>query len=148
MVKSKTQGDEWALPLFSIVGVIAAIVACFWLLIFDLSQPTVYPNPGVTGYAPPPGTRLLPLPRTSDAPELADLPNELPSPLTAMARALDQKEAAPESPAHKRPRVVAGENEQRTSDSGQPWNYGNGAGNSNRAWSGPRKMSGGPKSSF
>jgi hypothetical protein len=83
-----------------------------------------------------------------DATENADLPNELPSPLTAMARALDQKEVAAESPAHKRPRVAAGENEQRTSDSGQPWNYGNGAGNSNRAWSGPRKISGGPKSSF
>jgi hypothetical protein len=146
--RPKLQNDEWAPSVIWIVSAITAVVGCFWFLIFDLSQPTVYPNPGMAAYTPPPGTRLLPLPRTSDAPELADLPNEPPSPLTAMARALDQKEAVPEPSPHKRPRVAAGENEQRTSDYGQPWNYGYGDRNSNRAASGPHKMSGGPKSSF
>jgi hypothetical protein len=146
--RSQLQNDEWAPSVFWIVSAITATVGCFWFLIFDLSQPTMYPNPGLAAYTPPPGTRLLPLPRRSEAPELADLPNEPPSPLTALARVLDQHEMMSEPPARKRPRVAAGENERRTSDYGQQWNYGYGDGNSNRASSSPRKMSGGPKSSF
>jgi hypothetical protein len=146
--RSKLQNDEWAPSVIWIVSAIIAIIGCFWFLIFDLSQPIIYSNPGLAAYTPPPGTRLLPLPRRSDAPELADLANEPPSPLTALARALDQKEVMSEPPARKRPRVTAGENEQRTSDYGQQWNYGYGDRNSNRASSGPHKMSGGPKSSF
>jgi len=146
--RSKLQNHELGPAVIWIVSAITAVVGCFWLLIFDLSRPTVYANPGVPAYTPPPGTRLLPLPRTSDAPELADLPNEPPSPLTAMARAIDQKEAVPELPARKRPSVAVDENEQRTSDYRQQWNSGYGDRNSNRAGSGPRKMSGGPKSSL
>ena len=127
-----------------IVSAITTILGCFLFLIFDLSQPTVYSNPGAAVYTPPAGTRLLPLPRTSDAPELADLLNEPPSPLTALARALDQKEAVPEPPARKRPSVAVDENQQRTSDHRQQWNSGYGERNGNRAGSGARKMNGGP----
>jgi hypothetical protein len=78
MVKRpKLLNDEWAPSVIWIVSAITAVVGCFWFLIFDLSQPTVYSNPCVAAYMPPPGTRLLPLPRTSDAPELADLPMSL-----------------------------------------------------------------------
>jgi len=136
----KLQHDELGPAVIWIVSAITAVVGCFWFLIFDLSQPTVYSNPGVPAYTPPAGTRLIPLPRTSDAPELADVPNEPPSPLTALARALDQKETVPEPPARKRPSV------ERTSDYRQQWNSGYSERNSNRAGSGPRKMSGGPKS--
>jgi len=151
--RSKLQNDEWALSVFWIVSAITAIVGCFCFLIFDVSQPTNYPNPGLAANTPPPGTRLLSFSRTSDAPELADLPKGPPSPLTALARAPDQKEVMSESPAgeppaRKRPRGAAGENERRTSNYGQQWHYGYGDRNSNRTWSGPRKMSGGPKSSF
>jgi hypothetical protein len=144
----KSQSDEGALPVFWIVSAITAILACFWFLIFDLSQPTIYPNPSFAAPRPPPRTGLVPLPRMSDAPQLADLPNEPPSPSTAFARAPAQREVMSESPARKRHRVTAGENEQRTSDYGQRWDYGYGDRNSNRAWSGAHKMSGGPKSSF
>ena len=122
--RRKSQSDEWALPVFWIVSAITAILGCFWFLIFDLSQPTIYPNPDLAASRPRPLPRLLPLPRMSDAPQLADLPNEPPSPLTAFARTPDQREVMSESPARKRHRVTAGENEQRTSDYGQRWDYG------------------------
>jgi hypothetical protein len=121
----KSQSDEWAAPLFWIVSAILAVVSYFTLLI-----------------------RLLPLPRQSDAPELVDLPDKTPSPLTALAQAQTNKKGVmSELPARKRPRA-AREGDQRTSDYGQRWNYGYGAWDSNRAWSGPHKMSGGPKTSF
>jgi hypothetical protein len=148
MVRSNSRGDEWALPLFWIVGAMTAIVACFWFLLFDLSQPTAYPNPGLAAHTPPPGTRLIPLLRRSDAPKLADVPNEPASPLTALAQAPSNQKGVPELPPRNRPRVAASQDDQQKSDYGQQWNNGSSAGSSNRAWSGPRKMSGGPKSSF
>ncbi len=146
MVKHlKSQSDEWALPVFLILSAILAVVGSFWLLLFHFSQPAIYPNPGLAAYVPPPGTRLLPLLRKSDAPELANLPDE-PPPLAALAQAQDQKMF--ESPARRRPRVAIHENNHWTSDYRQQWNSGQGDWSGNRAWSSPRKMSGGPKSSF
>ena len=48
--------------------------AALFLVLFWLMQPKVLENPGMAAYHPPPGTRLVPVPRTSDAPELASLP--------------------------------------------------------------------------
>jgi hypothetical protein len=143
----RLQDDESASAIFWIISAIVAVVGCFWFLVFDLSQPTIYPNPGLAAYTPPAGTRLLPLWRRSDAPELATLSSEPPSPLTALARTVDHKEVS-ELPARNRPRVAIRANEQRTSAYGQQWDYGYGDRNSNRVWSDPHKMSGGPKSSF
>jgi len=147
MAKNNSQSGERVLPLFWLVGVITGVVGCFWFMLFHLSQPAIYANPGVAAYTPPPATRLIPLPRKSDAPELAYSPDAPASPLTAFAQA-DQRGAMSEPTARKRTRAITPENDQRTSDYGQQWNYGYGAANSNRAWNGPRKMSGGPKSSF
>jgi hypothetical protein len=153
MVKrSKPPGDELALPLLWIVSAILGVFGCFWLLLFYFSQPTTYPNPGLAAFNPPAGTRLLPLPRKSDAPELADLADEPPSALAALAHAQggsaeaqgSQQELMPKPPVRKRPVSATRENDQRTFGLG--WN--NGYGNGNRAWSVPRKMSGGPKSSL
>ena len=55
---------------------------------YRLMQPRVIPNLGLAAYQPPPATRLIPLPRKMDAPELADLP---PTPVAA------QPERPPES---------------------------------------------------
>jgi hypothetical protein len=41
----------------------------YWLM-----QPRVIPNLGLAAYKPPPATRLIPLPRKMDAPELVELP--------------------------------------------------------------------------
>jgi hypothetical protein len=90
MIKQlKSQSDESVLPLALILSTILAVVGCFWLLLFYFSQPTIYPNPGLAAYVPPPGTRLLPLLRKSDAPKLANLPDEPPSPLAALTQAQD-----------------------------------------------------------
>jgi hypothetical protein len=144
MVKQlKSQSDELVLPVFLILSAILAEVGCFWLLLFCFSQPTIYPNLGLAAYVPPPATQLVPILRKSDAPEVANLPDEPPSPLAALAQAQDQKMF--ESPARTRPRVA---NDHSTSDYGQQWNSGHGDWSGNRAGSSPRKMSGGPKSSF
>ena len=149
MAKSNSQSDERVLPLFWLIGVITAIVGCFWFMLFQLSQPAIYANPGAAAYTPPPGTRLIPLLRKSDAPEVAYFPDAPASPLTAFAQAqTDQRGAMSEPPARKRTRATTPENDQRTSDYGQQWDYGYGAASGNRASSGPRRMSGGPKSSF
>jgi hypothetical protein len=55
----------------------------YWLM-----QPRVITNPGLAAYKPPPATRLVPLPRKMDAPELAELP----------AAPADGAEAKPHSP--------------------------------------------------
>jgi hypothetical protein len=150
MVKRlKSPGDELVLPLFWILSAILAVFGCFWILLFYFSQPTKYPNPGLAAFVPPAGTRLLPLPRKSDAPELADLPEESPSAVAALAQAQgSQKELMLKPPMRKRPALATGENDQRTIGPGQQWNSGYDSQNSNRAWSVPRKMSGGPKSSL
>jgi hypothetical protein len=142
----KSQIDESVLPVLLILSAILAVVGSVSLLLFHFSQPTTYPNPGLAAYRPPPAPRLIPLPRKSDAPELANLPDEPPSPLAAFAQA--QKIEMSETPAPKRPRAAVHETDHATSDYAQQWNSGQGDLSGNRAGSGARKMSGGPKSSF
>jgi len=145
MVKPlKSQINESVLPVFLILSAILAVVGCFSLLLFYFSEPTTYPNPGLAAYVPPPGTRLVPLPRKSDAPELGNLPDEPSSPLAAFAQA--QTNEMSEIPARKRPRVAIHETDHATSDYAQQWNSGHGDWSRNRPLSGARKMSGGPKS--
>src|SRR4051794_23870210 len=69
------------------LGAITVVGGCVGLLLIFLMQPDKYPNPGLAAYAPPPGTRLLPLPHESDAPELAELPAPEPGALNALAHA-------------------------------------------------------------
>jgi hypothetical protein len=83
--RSSFQADEWALPFLWTVGAIAALCGCFWLLVVYLSHPTVYSNPGLAAFTPPPRTRLLPLPREMDAPEVGDLAGDPPSQVTTLA---------------------------------------------------------------
>jgi hypothetical protein len=148
MVKRvKAQGDELARPLFWIASAILAVIGSFSLLLFYFSQPTIYPNPGLAAFNPPPATRLLPLPRESDAPELADLPNEpSPAPATLAQARASQTELMIKPPIAKRPISATRENDRRTY--GLDWNNSNDSLNSNPAWKGPRRMSGGPKSSL
>jgi len=48
--------------------------AALFLMLYWLMQPKVLENPGMAAYHPPPGTRLVPFARKSDAPELASVP--------------------------------------------------------------------------
>jgi hypothetical protein len=159
----QSQGGGSDAPLFCFLGAILAGAGCFFFLLYSLYQPTINPNPGLAAYVAPPSTRLVPLPRKSDAPELAALPADPPSPLsplTALAKAQPSDEQAKRDirpPARKRPRPDFGENDQRGYDQRgydqrgydqrgfgfvQQWNYGSRGSNNNRAWSG------GPKSWF
>ena len=145
----KSQSVEWVVPLFWIVTAILAVVGYFSFLLIYLAQPTILQNPGLTTYTPPPGIPLMPPQRMSDAPELADLPDNTPSPRTALAQAqTDEKKLNRGAPARNRPRVVPHENDQRTLGYAQQWNYGHFDWNSHRAWSGGPKLTGGPKSWF
>jgi hypothetical protein len=138
-------GDDWATPVLGVLAVMVAGAACVFLLLYDLSRPTISPNPGVAAYTPPPATRLVPLPRRSDAPALADLPGDPESPLTALAQApaSDQpvKRHIP-PPVRKRPRGDPRDDAQRKSGFVQQWDYGY------RGWNNNRAFSGGPKSWF
>jgi hypothetical protein len=144
------QSDEWAAPLLSVLCAILAAAAGFFLLLYFHCQPTLTFNPGLAAYTPPPATRLVPLPRQSTAPELAELPPAAASPalnassaLTALA--LAQPSDPPTKPArphvHKRPRAEPSEHDQRNFGFAQQWNSGY------RGWS-DNRAAGGSKSWF
>lgn len=66
----------------SILHYMVRLVFCgalFFLFLYWKMLPTVLINPGMAAYQPPPGTRLEPLPRKMDAPELAELPDRTPA---------------------------------------------------------------------
>ncbi len=141
----KSPGDEWATPVLGVLAVIVAGAASLFLVLYALCQPTISPNPGVAAYTPPPATRLVPLPRQSDAPELADLPPDPPSPLSALAQAKASDQPVKREvhvPARKHTRVDPGDYDQRKLGYVQQWDFGY------RGWSNNRTFSGGPKSWF
>jgi hypothetical protein len=139
----RSLGDEWDAPVFCYLGTLLAGAAGLFLLLYFLSQPTINLNPGVAAYVAPPATRLVPLPRQSDAPELAELAVDPPSPLTAYAKAqASDPQAKRGPPARKHPRADPGPYDQRGPGFVQQWNFGSHAGSGGHAWSG------GPKSWF
>jgi hypothetical protein len=141
----KSPGDEWATPVFGVLAVIVAGAASLFLVLYALCQPTISPNPGVAAYTPPPATRLVPLPRRSDAPELAELPPDPAPALSAMAQAQAGDQPVKReihAPARKHTRVDPGSYDQRKLGYVQQWDFGY------RGWSNNRAFSGGPRSFF
>jgi hypothetical protein len=134
----RAEADEWTV-LFWATSVTLTMVTVFAISFRLLFQPAVYENPGLAGYSPPPGTRLVPLPRKTDAPQLADLPDLPPPTSEPLSTALAQtqfadKQARPPA-VHKRPQVSRRENE-RTRGYSSPGNYAYGDWSGNHAWSG------------
>ncbi len=140
----RSPDDDWAVPLFVVIGAIMVGAACLFLLLYELCQPAINPNPGVAAYRAPPATRLVPLARASDAPELVDLPPEPPSALSALAQARpgDQATKREARPPRKRARVDPRERDydQRKFGYVQQPDFGY------HGWSNNRAFSGGPKS--
>jgi hypothetical protein len=137
-----SQGAGWEVPLFWILSVFLAGAGGWFFLIYALCRPTIYLNPGEMAYSAAPATRLIPLPRRSDAPEIADLPAEPPSALTAMAQVQTgdlpaRRDVRP--PSRKRPRA---EPEPGRFEFTQQSEFGY------RDWRNSRTWSGGPKSWF
>lgn len=64
--------DAWTLPTFGYLSGYLAFMAGIFLFLYWLLQPVTITNAGQSAYVPPPQTRLVPLARTMDAPELAD----------------------------------------------------------------------------
>jgi hypothetical protein len=111
-------------------------------MLFVLSQPTVYPNPGLAMAAPAAGIRLLPVPRQSDAPELAGLSVEPASALTALALApTAEQKITPDVRPHVQKRARAA----LPYDPGK-MGYPPPGISQNRDWGGRHGYSGGPKS--
>jgi hypothetical protein len=65
---------DFAAPLAACLLVLVSLAGLGFLAGSWLMQPRVLPNVGLAAYQPPPGTRIIPLPRKMDAPELAELP--------------------------------------------------------------------------
>jgi hypothetical protein len=104
MAKSNHDGSLSALGALSVM---CCMTAALFLVLYWLMQPKVLQNPGMASYQPPVGTRLEPLPRKSDAPELAALPE---NPRSSFAEAIvpsddPPKPAKPE--ARERPKKPA-----------------------------------------
>jgi hypothetical protein len=62
-------------------------MAGIFLFLYWLLQPVRIVNAGQSVYIPPPQTRLIPLPRKMDAPELMETAETASSPLAALAEA-------------------------------------------------------------
>jgi hypothetical protein len=78
----KSQIDD-SLPILNALAVTLGLTAALFLLLYWLMQPKVFENAGLAAYQPPPGTRLEPLPRVSDAPQMAALQEEKAAPVAA-----------------------------------------------------------------
>jgi hypothetical protein len=100
---------DFAAPLAACLLVFIGLAGLGFLAGSWLMQPRVLPNVGLAAYQPPPGTRIIPLPRKMDAPELAELPAAVlasaaaePDPAPAQ---VETKPAATNPPVvHKRPK--------------------------------------------
>jgi hypothetical protein len=91
-------------PLVWFLSVSFVVLTALFLLLYWLMQPSAAANPGMAAFRPPPGTRLEPLPRKMDAPELAELP--LPQTSTLAAEHVETAEGKTEKAAKREARVA------------------------------------------
>src|SRR4051794_39105500 len=82
LTTQKSKVDD-SLPILNAFAVTLGLTAALFLLLYWLMQPKVFDNPGVAAYQPPTRTRLEPLPRATDAPQIAELPEETAVPIVA-----------------------------------------------------------------
>jgi len=94
--------EAWTLPVMGYLSVYLAFMAGIFVLLHWLLQPATIVNAGSAIYVPPPLTRLEPLPRKMDAPEVAEL--EAQSPLQALAKGDIEETQAPPPPVEPRRR--------------------------------------------
>jgi hypothetical protein len=112
----------------SVLWYLAALIgagACFFLALHAIYQPTVYANPGLAAFHPPPGTRLIPVPGKHDAPILAAMPDVVspqgPEGSTALAEAKpNESPAKRDTHALKHPRVAR---DRSQAPSNNPYQY-------------------------
>ena len=71
---SMTEVDDLNYPIMYCLVTLSLFAGTFFAFLIWLFQPIIIENPGVAAYQPPPGTRLVPLPRHMGAPEVAEIP--------------------------------------------------------------------------
>src|SRR5579872_7220813 len=89
-------------PALCLIAIIATLLSGAYYALFVLSKPTAYPNPGVEAYHLPAATRILPLPRVSDAPDVAigeASPGGEPASTATAEASTRQASATPQPPA-------------------------------------------------
>jgi hypothetical protein len=107
----KSQSPEFGASMLSVFGVLFVGAAVLFVFLYDLLQPPTIPHPGLAAFSPPAGTRLIPLPRVSNAPLLeqglapAPLPSQPSSALSARAQADARQSTNLALPARQRPRT-------------------------------------------
>ena len=71
-----SDGDDLNYPiLYYLIKLLLFLFAgAFFAFLIWLFQPIIIENPGVAAYHPPPGTRLVPVPRNIGTPEVAEIP--------------------------------------------------------------------------
>jgi hypothetical protein len=117
--------NDCDVPILGHIALVLAIAgAAAWMISSFFFQPNVIANPALAAYTPPPATRLIPVARKMDAPELA-LAEAEPSPLTTLAQeyAANPEPTKPEArpQARKRPRP-APRREDQAYGYGRQWN--------------------------
>ena len=71
---SMTEGDDLNYPIMYCLVKLSLFAGAFFAFLIWLFQPIIIENPGVAAYQPPPGTRLVPLPRHMGTPEVTEIP--------------------------------------------------------------------------
>jgi hypothetical protein len=67
--------DDWTYLVMYTLIKLSLFAASFFVFLVWLYQPNVIENPGVGAYQPPPGTRLVPVPRKIEAREIIQIPS-------------------------------------------------------------------------
>jgi hypothetical protein len=84
--------DAWTIPVMGYLCGYLAFMAGIFFVLYSQLQPATIVNAGQAAYVPPPQTRLIPLARKMDAPELAEI-----TPLNSSLEALAKVEDTPTS---------------------------------------------------
>jgi len=82
MRRRKYPSDDWEVSLLWYLLKFVAGGASIFFLLYVLYRPTVYANPGLSAYAPPPGTPLLPSPASHDTRVVATILDGMPDAAT------------------------------------------------------------------
>src|SRR5436309_14009106 len=88
--------DAWTLPAMGYLSGYLAFMAGIFLFLYWVLQPVTITNAGQSAYIPPPQTRLAPLARKMDAPDLVELAEA--KPLNPVLNVLAQVEEATPPP--------------------------------------------------
>jgi len=89
--------EAWTIPAMGYLSGYLVFMTGIFLFLYWLLQPVAITNAGQSAYIPPPQTRLVPLARKMDAPELVDVADAKLSVLNALAQVGDARPSTSES---------------------------------------------------